>query len=248
LAVWQLLRDLRDRFGKSEISEEDEIRLRSIRGSATLRDSGESVEPDTDSFLLNAQATIRFSFRPDPQDSRAFKLINKTNQFNLNGRRWSQSEWLSFFQDPSAFLLTAAYEDRYGPLGKIAAVMGKNQGSRLRVTCWVMSCRAFSRRIEHQCLKYLFEKTHVDEITFDYAQTPRNGPIQNFLADLLEGSPSPNLFLSKATFDAKAPALFHRVVALAASDKRKLEGEQACSGSPRVPRRSAEEVTCGRSG
>jgi FkbH-like protein len=204
-AIWGLLRTLRDHFGKSEVSAEDEIRLGSIRGSVNAHDF------DTDTFLRNANATILFSLKSDGQDNRAFELINKTNQFNLNGRRWSRSEWVDFLQDPSAFLLTAAYEDRYGPLGKIAVVMGRNEGLKLHVASWVMSCRAFSRRIEHQCLKYLFEKMGVEEIVFDYAATPRNGPIQDFFAALLQGSPPANLSLPKASFSVKAPPLFHRV-------------------------------------
>jgi FkbH-like protein len=211
LAVWELLKTLRDRFGKSEISAEDEIRLGSIRTSAAFRDSVDSPDFDTDTFLRNAQATILFSLKPDTQDNRAFELINKTNQFNLNGRRWSRSEWLSFLQDPDAVLLTATYEDRYGALGEVAVVIGKREGPKLRVVCWVMSCRAFSRRIEHQCLKYLFENTGVEEIVFDYAATPRNGPIRNFFAGLLEGPPSENPSLPKTSFTVKAPPLFHRV-------------------------------------
>jgi FkbH-like protein len=210
-AVWELLRRLRDCFGKSEISAEDEIRLSSIRSSAAVRGSVDSPDFDTDTFLRNAQATIVFSLKPDTQDNRAFELINKTNQFNLNGRRWSRSEWLSFLQDPGAFLLTAAYEDRYGPLGEVAVVMGKREGPKLRVASWVMSCRAFSRRIEHQCLKYLFEKMGVEEIVFDYAGTPRNGPIQNFFSGLLASAPPENPSLPKAAFSVKAPPLFHRV-------------------------------------
>jgi FkbH-like protein len=211
LAVWELLRTLRDRFGKSEVSAEDEIRPGSIRSSAAFRGSVDASDFDTDTFLRNAHATILFSLRPDAQDNRAFELVNKTNQFNLNGRRWSRSEWLSFLEDPSAFLLSAAYEDRYGPLGKIAVVMGNNEGPRLRVASWVMSCRAFSRRIEHQCLRYLFEKMGVEEIVFDYVATPRNGPIQDFFAELLQGPPPANPSLPKASFSMKAPPLFHRV-------------------------------------
>jgi FkbH-like protein len=211
LAVWELLRTLRDRFGKSETSAEDEIRLGSIRSSAAFRGSVYSPDFDTDTFLRNAQATILFSLKPDAQDNRAFELINKTNQFNLNGKRWSRSEWITFLQGPGAFLLTAAYEDRYGPLGEVAVVVGKHEGPKLRVASWVMSCRAFSRRIEHQCLKYLFEKMGVEEIVFDYAATPRNGPIQNFFAGLLEGPPLRNPSIPKVSFSVKAPPLFHRV-------------------------------------
>ena len=141
--------------------------------------------------------------------------MNKTNQFNLNGKRLTESDWLSLSKDPAAFVLTASYEDKYGPLGKIAVVTGKTTGRTIHVHTWVMSCRAFSRRIEHQCLKYLFEKFGADEIVFDYIATPRNGPIQDFFTALLEGPPGPTLSLRKTCFDSKAPALFHHIVEVA---------------------------------
>jgi FkbH-like protein len=212
VAIWELLKQLRDRFAKSSLSVEDKVRLRSIRNSAMIHELGQATGVRADNFLRNSEATIVFSSGPDVHDSRAFELINKTNQFNLNGKRLDQSEWQDLLHDPGAFLLTATYEDRYGPLGKIAVVMGKSDGSRLRVCSWVMSCRAFSRRIEHQCLNYLFEKMAVDEIVFDYQSTPRNGPIQNFFVELLGERASPSLSLRRVLFHAKSPALFHRVI------------------------------------
>jgi len=212
MALWELLKRLRDRFGKSIVSAEDEIRLHSIRTTTAIKDSVQAPGLAADNFLRNADATLSFSLKPDVHDSRALELINKTNQFNLNGRRFSESEWLRFLQDPSAFLLTATYEDKYGPLGKIAVAMGKTMDSKMYVDSWVMSCRAFSRRIEHQCLKYLFEKMGVDEILFDYMPTPRNEPIRNFFTELLGEPPVRNFLLRKPSFDARVPALFHRVV------------------------------------
>jgi FkbH-like protein len=211
-AIWDLLTRLRDRFGKGIVSSEDIIRQRSIRVASTLKSSGELNAGD---FLLKSDAVITFCLRTDARDVRAFELINKTNQFNLNGRRLSQSEWLRSLQALAAFVLTASYEDKYGPLGKVAVVMGKTVGRKAYVNTWVMSCRAFSRRIEHQCLKYLFEKLDVDEIVFDYEATPRNGPIQDFFAELLEGVTGPTLSVRKACFNSKAPALFHRIVEVA---------------------------------
>jgi FkbH-like protein len=210
-AIWSLLRGLRDRFGKSTVSTEDEIRLQSIRTAAAFNDSLQTPGVDADNFLRNAQATISFAFETDLQDSRTLELVNKTNQFNLNGRRFKESEWLSFIRDPAAFLFTVAYEDRYGPLGKIAVVAGRSAQSKLHVDSWVMSCRAFSRRIEHHCLKLLFEKMGIGEITFAYESTPRNEPIRLFFTELLGEPPTPGFSLSKAGFDARVPDLFHRV-------------------------------------
>jgi FkbH-like protein len=167
---------------------------------------------DADNFLRNAEATVSICFNADARDSRALELINKTNQFNLNGRRMSDVEWESFLRNPEAFLLTASYEDKYGPLGKIAVVMGKMGAPRPHVTAWVMSCRAFSRRIEHQCLKYLFKKLNADEIVFEYQATARNGPLQEFLKELSGETPVPGFSVSRACFEAKASALFHRIV------------------------------------
>jgi len=212
VAMWELLKRLRERFGKSTVSEEDQIRLSSIRRSVAHENDEKSFDHGVDNFLRDAEATITFTLKPDFQDNRAFELINKTNQFNLNGKRLDQSEWLKKLQEPGAFLLTASYQDKYGPLGKIASVMGKCDGPKLLVGFWVMSCRAFSRRIEHQCLKYLFTKMGAHEIVFDFLATPRNGPIQDFLGQLLGCVPSPNSSLRSDSFYAKMPPLHQRVV------------------------------------
>jgi hypothetical protein len=74
-----------------------------------------------------------------------------------------------------------------------------------------MSCRAFSRRLEHQCLKYLFENLEAEELVLDYETTPRNGPLQDFLEEMIQQPPAPGLRLTRDAFFAAAPALFHRI-------------------------------------
>jgi FkbH-like protein len=211
-AIWDLLKRLRNCFGKEVVSSEDLIRLNSIRTGSTLRSSSDNGSSSIDDFLVKAEAVITLYFGSDASDNRAFELVNKTNQFNLNGKRYSESDWISFFQDPAAFLLTASYEDKYGPLGKIAVVMGKTFGRKVHVSSWVMSCRAFSRRIEHHCLKYLFEKLDAEEIVFEYKLTPRNGPIRDFFADMLGEANGPAPTVHRASFDANVPALSHHIV------------------------------------
>ena len=206
-----LLKHLRDLFGRSIVTEEDSLRLRSIREAGIWRDAGRSTEISSDTFLKSAEACIVFDVGHSSGDPRAFELVNKTNQFNLNGKRFSESEWRHFFADPAAFMITASYKDKYGPLGKIAVVVGKMRGKNAYLDSWVLSCRAFSRRIEHQCLRYLFDTMGADEITFDYQATPRNSPIQEFLTGLLAGPPSPEASLTREQFVARVPALFHRV-------------------------------------
>jgi predicted enzyme involved in methoxymalonyl-ACP biosynthesis len=114
-------------------------------------------------------------------------------------------------KNPASFLLTAIYQDKYGPLGKIAALMGTLEGKTLNVDSWVMSCRAFSRRIEHQCLNFLFTKFQMEEIVFDYQATSRNGPFREFLGQFVDPPSSGSIKVLKAAFFERTPNLFHSV-------------------------------------
>lgn len=210
-SVWDLLSNLRASFGKTAISQEDSIRLESLRSAAPLLDALGQDGNASDEFLKRADAFVSFDFTKRPKDGRAFELVNKTNQFNLNGKRFSESEWTKFLADPASFLVTVTYQDKYGPLGKIAVLLGKAQEKKLHISAWVMSCRAFSRRIEHHSLKRLFDKFDADEAVFDFQSTERNGPTQDFFLELVGDPPQPGLKISRASFQEKAPPLFHRV-------------------------------------
>lgn len=208
--VLQLLRALRDCFGKSHISEEDTLRLGSLRSAGALQATGMQGGGSQDDFLRDAMAVVVFEMT-QAEDERAFELINKTNQFNLNGRRLGEAEWSRYLGEKNTFLLCAQYEDKFGRLGKIAAILGRLQDRQVHIDSWVMSCRAFSRRIEHQYLKYLFEKFNVDEVSFDYQFTERNGPMQEFLVQMTATPLTAPVRLRKADCAARLPPLFHQV-------------------------------------
>ena len=137
--------------------------------------------------------------------------MNKTNQFNLNGRRWAEADWHKEARSDQSLIVTVSYEDKFGPLGTIAVAKANFQGERLLVDTWVMSCRAFSRRIEHQTLRLLFETAGVDEIEFAFQPTAKNGPTQEFFASLLGEAPKAEFSLKKSQFDEHCPALYHEV-------------------------------------
>lgn len=210
-AIDELLVQLRDLFGKRSVSEEDKLRLLSIRANATIQ--AESAEADgfSEALLERAEAELTLSVIKNSNDTRALELINKTNQFNLNGRRMSEGQWHNYLSQEDTFLLTATYRDRFGSLGKIAVMTGRRNHSRLRVESWVMSCRAFARRIEHQCLRYLYSKFDANTISFDYAPTQRNGPLLAFFTEVVGQKPASTIDLTRDRFEATCPRLFHHV-------------------------------------
>lgn len=207
--VLELLWTLRRRFGKDRILKEDKLRATSLQGDA-IPVSGATAED----FLAQAQAVMVFDTSNPPPDERARELVNKTNQFNLNGRRYSATEWSRQLHEPGAFLVVVSYEDRFGPLGRIAVLAGRRIGAEALLDIWVMSCRAFSRRVEFASLDYLYEALGVNTITLDYQATERNGPLQDLLRTWFEADLTGPLHLSKDRFLQSRPALYHRTEVL----------------------------------
>lgn len=188
-AIDSLLARLRDLFGKNALSEEDSIRVESIRNARAAQNDSDIPGEVSDEFLKQAQAEITFQFSKDGLDPRALELVNKTNQFNLNGKRYTEREWAEYVRKPNSLLLIVSYKDKYGPLGKIAVMAGILEGKSLHLPVWVMSCRAFSRRIEYRCLEELFQKFGLEKMVLDFVGTPKNGPVQEFLESILGQKP-----------------------------------------------------------
>jgi len=206
-----LLRRLRDLFGKARLSDEDAYRLDSIRQierAAETNGTGGLAEQ----FLSSADSVITLEYNPVASDRRVVELVNKTNQFNLNGDRYTEAEWYRAQRRPDSFALAVSYQDKFGPLGKIAVLGGRREGACLHVETWVMSCRAFSRRIEYQCLKQIFRKFAAERIVLNFKATSKNGPVQDFLSSLLDGAPGPEAPLSQEMFEDKCPQLYHKVL------------------------------------
>ncbi len=205
--VVDLLRELRNLFGRTSVTEEDRLRRNSLKSSAALQ----NTKTDTDSFLAQAGATVTLEWNR-PRE-RSFELINKTNQFNLNGRRLDESQWRQRLADPDGFVLAVSYQDKFGPLGQISVVSGRKSDGQVLVDCWVLSCRAFSRRIEQAVVRSLFEHFEVERLSFDFQITDRNGPLQTALSELL-GRPveSGTVEAGLAEFESNCPRVFAEVI------------------------------------
>lgn len=214
--VYDLLVRLRDLFGRSALTEEDRLRRDSLRRSASRRlqepmeqVSEQTAPAESDWFLAEAGAIVKLEIAKEPLDFRGLELLNKTNQFNLNGRRVTEGAWRAYLREPDTFLLIVSYRDKFGALGKIAVLSGRRNDDDVRVEHWVLSCRAFSRRIEHRCLQFVFERFGVNALTFDFQPTVRNGPLRAFLGELLGAPPHPESVLTREQFALRCPPLFH---------------------------------------
>ena len=210
-AVIELLKWLRDEFGCESSSDENKLRRHSIEQNLIFEAEGEQADPEEFLKTLEASVTIRVAGR---SSSRAWELVNKTNQFNLNGCRYTLEQWLARGERESDFVFTVAYQDRFGPLGTIATMAGHTADQRIYLEDWAISCRAFSRRLEYLCLAFLFDRFGKDAISIAFCATDRNHVAQNLLQLLIGSLPrngNAELILTSERFERQCPRLYQRI-------------------------------------
>jgi FkbH-like protein len=202
LSAWSALR---------HVTADDRLRAGSVRAAAA-RTAQTGQGEESLEFLRGLHAEVTVDFVSADPDERAFALINKTNQFNVNGARVVHDEWQRLLGDPSSVVAIASYTDRFGPLGRIAVLTGRRDGNVLRVGSWVMSCRAFARRVEHHLLQAVFEACALDALELTVRHTARNGPSMRFLSTLLGAEPSDGMLrLERAQTLSALGELPHRI-------------------------------------
>jgi FkbH-like protein len=209
-AAIELFYGLRNRFGKNKIEADDALRLESIRQTQVFQEAASSGERQEE-FLEGLEAVIKFTVNPPLSETRILELVNKTNQFNLNGIRYDEATWRRMHSEPGAVTVGVAYKDKFGSLGTIAVLYAKVSGASLDVRAWVMSCRAFSRRIEHRTLQFLMEHLGVERVTFAFQPTSKNGPTRTFLTAVSGAEPAGQISLDTAIFRKNCPRLAHRL-------------------------------------
>ncbi len=158
----------------SEDAERTEMYRRRLEGMVP----DDSEGSDLTGFLRDLKMSMTIRDRSSGERTRAVQLINKTNQFNLNGRRVSDDDVASILA-AGGRLYGVTLDDRTGSHGEVLACLINSSGT---IESLVMSCRIFQRRLEFAFLAWLADKdANVSEL--DFAPTPRNEPIQQFLRD-----------------------------------------------------------------
>ena len=114
---------------------------------------------------------------------RVVQLINKTNQFNLTTRRYSEEAVRALMEDDDVLTLQLRLLDVYGNNGIIALLIGKrNAAGELELDTWLMSCRVLGRQVEQATLNILAERAReigCSHIIGHYRPTASNGMVQS---------------------------------------------------------------------
>lgn len=161
-----------------------------LRRSAMYRENAQRAQlqsrfTDYGAYLdsLEMKGTIR------PFESvymaRIAQLTNKSNQFNLTTRRYTQEEIERTAADPAFITRYGKLEDRFGDNGVVAVSIGEVKGDALELVLWLMSCRVLKRDMEFAMMDEMVAAARargVRVIRGFYYPTAKNGMVREFYA------------------------------------------------------------------
>ena len=164
-------------FDRRSVTVEDAARTEMYHRRVAAHPPTEGI--GLEDFLKDLEMVLTMRDRTENDWKRAHQLINKTNQFNLNGCRVDESHVASVLTEGGK-MFTATLDDRTGSHGEIMACLVDRFG---RVQALVMSCRVFQRRVEYAFLLWLLGHWQGPALSFAFTATERNAPFRNFLAE-----------------------------------------------------------------
>ncbi len=166
------------------VTAEDRERTRMMQAEATRQDL-QARTHGLDEFLAGIGLKIAVGPMAPHQLARVAQLTQRTNQFNLSGRRRDEAEVAELAARADHAVLAVEVEDRFGAYGLTGVVIARREEDRLVVDSFLLSCRVLGRRVERAILAALGRiaaRWGCARILAPCVPTERNEPIRQFLA------------------------------------------------------------------
>lgn len=169
-------------FEVTTLSEDDKKRNAMYKENAQ-RAQLQATYTDYNDYLLSLDMRgVIKAFEPVYM-ARIAQLTNKSNQFNLTTRRYTQAEIESIASDSDYITLYGKLVDRFGDNGVVSVVIGHKDGEDCHIDLWIMSCRVLKRDMEYAMMDTLVHRCReqgIKRIYGYYYPTAKNGMVREF--------------------------------------------------------------------
>jgi len=174
-----------DRSGFFEITQfsDDDLKRNAMYMANAQRQVAEASYENYEDYLLSLEMKGEIKTFAPMYMSRIAQLTNKSNQFNLTTRRYSQAEIEETAADGEHITLYGKLEDKFGDNGVVSVVIGKKDDKILNIELWIMSCRVLKRDMEFAMMDELVsrcKKEGIETIMGYYYPTAKNAMVKDF--------------------------------------------------------------------
>ena len=173
-------------FPTIALTAEDLARHGSYQANAERREFEQS-EASLDGFLAGLEMTAAHGPVDAATLPRVAQLVNKTNQFNLTARRYTEEQIQAAGKTNGWWQRWFRLADRFGDHGLIGVLLVEKGRLRWRIDVWLMSCRILGRQMEEFmffALQAAARDEGAQELLGEYLPTAKNQLVEGLYARL----------------------------------------------------------------
>jgi|ETNmetMinimDraft_2_1059921.scaffolds.fasta_scaffold07275_3 FkbH-like protein len=185
---WDMLASLRlgRYFETINLTTEDLQRHKSYK-SNIIRQKFEKKSSTVEEFLIGLDMVVESDHVTSSTLSRVTQLINKTNQFNLTTRRYSEEQVREMAESPDWWTMWFKLKDKFGNHGLVGVILASKNERSWYIDTWLMSCRVLGRKMEEYMLSEVLQAALNDgskEVRGEYLHTLKNSLVKNMYKNL----------------------------------------------------------------
>lgn len=139
---------------------------------------------DLKEYLKSLEMSVELKFADNFTMPRIAQLTQKTNQFNLTTRRYSEADIKKYSEAKDADVFSLSITDKFGNSGLVGVCILKYQDRKAVFDTFLLSCRVLGRGVEEvflsQALK-LAQHRGCEIAIGEYIPTSKNSQIRDFL-------------------------------------------------------------------
>lgn len=144
-----------------------------------LRQSAASLEE----FYCSLQQEVEIAPVQPGTLARVAQLTQKTNQFNLTTRRYSEQQIAALAASSNWSICAVRVKDRFGDNGLVGVAMTQDVDDACEIDCFLLSCRVIGRQVETALLAFLVQQAQLRgamRLQGWFLPTKKNAPARDF--------------------------------------------------------------------
>ncbi len=169
-------------FERLHLSDEDRRRAELYAAQRERRQVEASTE-SLDEYLHSLGTIVRIAQAPSADIPRIAQLTQKTNQFNVTTRRYTEHDIEMFVADPTVRVYAARAEDRFGDHGLIGVAIARATAEAWSIDTMLLSCRVIGRGVETAMMASIIDDARqagARAVSGEFIATPKNAPARSF--------------------------------------------------------------------
>ncbi|MGH8013241.1 MAG: HAD-IIIC family phosphatase [Candidatus Binataceae bacterium] len=138
-------------------------------------------------FLRSCAIKLEIAPYGDGDKERVAELVQRTNQLNFSGRKYSRLELEQVIANPRLDKYAIKCEDKYGSYGTVGFCLVEQSGEALRIVDFMLSCRVQGKFIEQALFAHLMKhhnRAGASAVWVNFMPTERNTPARAVLESL----------------------------------------------------------------